>query len=221
MTNPPVPATPDKGSRDPNSTRERASWCESIAPDGSNALASPAPGVAGTDLHQGAPVRGDAAEGGPHPGEEKQHACHIEQCAHTAPPKQPAAQQRERLRDEHKRVRQPSCRMNDDEYQILVHAAAACRMSVASFLARAALKAARDLDRTAAEIADERAMAAELFALRRHLGQIGNNLNQVAKATNSGADVPYADAVLDAVRRAARRVDDFTHRYLGQNSAAG
>jgi uncharacterized protein (DUF1778 family) len=47
--------------------------------------------------------------------------------------------QRERLRDEHKRMRQPSCRMNDDEYQLLVRAASACRMSVASFLAYAAL----------------------------------------------------------------------------------
>ncbi|MFE4664581.1 plasmid mobilization relaxosome protein MobC [Streptomyces sp. NPDC056716] len=118
-------------------------------------------------------------------------------------------------------MRQPSCRMNDDEYQLLVRAAAACRMSVASFLAHAALRAARDLDRTAAEIADERAMAHELFALRRHLGQIGNNLNQVARATNSGADVPYTGAVLDAVRRAARRVDDFTHRYLAQDTDRG
>ncbi|MFI1890265.1 plasmid mobilization protein [Streptomyces jumonjinensis] len=220
MTNPPVPASHEQGSPGTNSTLGRASWCESIAPGGSNALASPAPGVAGAGQRRGASVRGDAAEGGPHPGEEKQRRCHTEQCAHAHLPK-PVVQQRERLRDEHKRVRQPSCRMNDDEYQLLVRAAAACRMSVASFLAHAALKAARDLDRTAAEVADERAMANELFALRRHLAQIGNNLNQVARATNAGADVPYADAVLDAVRRAARRVDDFTHRYLAHSADAG
>ncbi|MFB6988593.1 plasmid mobilization relaxosome protein MobC [Streptomyces sp. NPDC056178] len=111
-------------------------------------------------------------------------------------------------------MRQPSCRMNDDEYQLLARAASVCRMSVANFLARAALNAARDLDRTAAEIAGEREALHELFALRRHLGQIGNNLNQVAKAANSGADVPYADAVLKAVHRTALRVDEFTQRYL-------
>ncbi|WP_424852532.1 plasmid mobilization protein [Streptomyces sp. SAI-170] len=111
-------------------------------------------------------------------------------------------------------MRQPSCRMNDDEYQILVRAASACRMSVAGFLAHAALRAARDLDRTAAEIATEREVLTELFAVRRHLGQIGNNLNQVAKATNAGADVPHARAVLDAVHRAAKRVENFTQHYL-------
>ncbi|MCM2392042.1 plasmid mobilization protein [Streptomyces albipurpureus] len=218
MTHPNTTDTTDEGSVDCNSTSARASWCESIAPGGSNALASPAPGVTEVDRHQGAPVHRDGAEGGSHPEEGNQH-CHSEQCAHAVVSK-PAVQQRERLRDEHKRVRQPSCRMNDDEYQLLVRAAAACRMSVASFLAHTSLKAARDLDRTAAQIADERSMVNELFALRRHLGQIGNNLNQIAKATNSGADVPHTGAVLNAVHRAASRVDQFTQRYLDQATAA-
>ncbi|WP_367435158.1 plasmid mobilization protein [Streptomyces celluloflavus] len=129
-------------------------------------------------------------------------------------------QQRERLRDEKKRIHQPSCRMNDDEYQLLVRAADNCHMSVASFLAHCALKAARDLNRTAAEIADERDMLNELFALRRHLGQIGNNLNQVAKTLNSGADAPQAEAVLTAVHRAAKRVDVFTQHHLDNESPA-
>lgn len=204
---------------DPNSTSSRASWCKSIAPAGSNALASPAPGGAGEDRHRGAPIRLDATEGGAHPEEGEPHACHSADCAHAAPPK-PHVQQRERLRDEKKRVRQPSCRMNDDEYQLLVRAAAVCRMSVASFLAHAALKAARDLDRTAAEIAGEREMLNELFSLRRHLGQIGNNLNQVAKALNSGADAPQVEAVLSAVHRAAKRVDAFTQQYVDSETSA-
>ncbi|TQK97518.1 uncharacterized protein DUF1778 [Streptomyces puniciscabiei] len=129
-------------------------------------------------------------------------------------------QQRERLRDEKKRVHQPSCRMNDDEYQLLLRAAAVCHMSVAGFLARSALNAARDLDRTAADIAGEKEMLQELFALRRHLGQIGNNLNQVAKALNSGADAPQAEAVLAAVQRAAKRVDAFTQQHLDNRTAA-
>ncbi|BCM65697.1 hypothetical protein EASAB2608_01031 [Streptomyces sp. EAS-AB2608] len=202
-----------------NSLWGRASYRKSIAPDGSNALAWPAPSVAGEDRHQGAPVHQDATEGGSHPEEETPHACHTAHCEHAVPPK-PHVRQRERLRDEHKRMRQPSCRMNDDEYQLLVRAASACRMSVAAFLAHAALKAARDLDRTAAEIATEREVLTELFAVRRHLGQIGNNLNQVAKATNVGADVPHARAVLDAVHRAAKRVETFTQHYLDTETHA-
>jgi len=110
--------------------------------------------------------------------------------------------------------------MNDDEYQLLVRAAAECHMSVAGFLARAALSAARDLDRTAADIAGEKEMLQELFALRRHLGQIGNNLNQVAKALNSGSDAPQAEAVLAAVQRASTRVDAFTQQHLENRTAA-
>ncbi|WP_371215438.1 DUF1778 domain-containing protein [Streptomyces sp. AD55] len=123
------------------------------------------------------------------------------------------------MRDKNKRLHQPSCRMNDAEYQLLVRAAAVCHMTVAGFLARSALNAARDLDRTAADIAGEREMLHELFALRRHLGQLGNNLNQVAKALNSGTDAPQAEVVLAAVQRAAKRVDAFTQQHLDSGTA--
>nr|WP_308011112.1 plasmid mobilization relaxosome protein MobC [Streptomyces sp. AC495_CC817] len=100
-------------------------------------------------------------------------------------------------------------------------AAATCAMTPSGFLAHAALSAARDLTRTAAEVAGEREVIAELFSLRRHLAQIGNNVNQVAKALNSGADAPHAEAVLQAVHRAAKRVDSFTqHRLDTQTRAA-
>ncbi|WP_399552370.1 plasmid mobilization protein [Streptomyces sp. YIM 98790] len=105
-------------------------------------------------------------------------------------------------------MHQPSCRMSEEEFQMLAEAAASCRMSVAAFLAHAALNAARDLDRTQAVIATEREILSELFAVRRHLGRIGTNLNQVAKALNSGADAPHTEAVLKAVQQAARRADD-------------
>ncbi|THA37802.1 plasmid mobilization relaxosome protein MobC [Streptomyces sp. A1547] len=129
--------------------------------------------------------------------------------------------QRERLLAEKKRMHQPSCRMNDDEFQLLTHAASACRMSIAGYLAHSALKAARDLEHTEAEIATHREMVRELFALRRALGPIGNNLNQVTKALNSGADAPHAKAVLDAVKRTAERVDAFTQRYVGTETSTG
>ncbi|MEV8307183.1 plasmid mobilization relaxosome protein MobC [Streptomyces flavidovirens] len=117
-------------------------------------------------------------------------------------------------------MHQPSCRMNDDEYQLLVRAAAVCHMSIASFLAHSALRAASDLDRTAADIAGEREMLNGLFGLRRHLGQLGNNLNQVARTLNSGAEATQAEAVLTAVHRAAKRVDAFTQRHLDSGTAA-
>lgn len=195
-----------------------ASWCKSIAPDGSNALASPALRAVGPDRLPDAPIHPDATEDGSHAGGEEPHASHNVDCAHTSP-LQPRIQQRERLRDENKRLHQPSCRMNDAEYQLLARAAATCHMSVAGFLARAALNAAHDLGRTAADIAGEREMLHELFALRRHLGQLGNNLNQVAKALNSGADAPQAEAVLAAVQRAAKRVDAFTQHHLDNRTA--
>lgn len=196
-----------------------ASWCRSIAPGGSNAPACPAPTAVRADRHRGAPIIQDATEGGSHPEREEPRACHSTDCTHAASSK-PRVQQRERLRDEKKRVRQPSCRMNDDEYQLLVRAAAECRMSMAGFLARSALNAARDLNRTTADIAGKKEMLQELFMLRRRLGQIGNNLNQVARALNSGAEAPQAEAVLAAVQRAATRVDAFTQQYLDNQAAA-
>lgn len=171
------------------------------------------PGGGGNGSAPGAPIRQDATEGGSHPEEGENYSCHSADCAHTMPPK-PHVQQRERLRDEKKRMHQPSCRMNDDEYQLLVRAAAACNMSIASYLARAALKAARNLDRTAAEIAGEREMLKELFDLRTALNRIGNNLNQVAAALNSDEPAPQATAVLSAVDRISLRVDAFLRRYL-------
>ncbi|QOV36658.1 plasmid mobilization relaxosome protein MobC [Streptomyces ferrugineus] len=98
--------------------------------------------------------------------------------------------------------------MNDDELKRLTDAAAHCQMSNAAFLAFAADKAARDLTRTAAEIATEREVIDELFAARRHLGRIHGLFNQVAKALNSGADAPHLDTAAEAVRNAARRMED-------------
>ncbi|WP_286256535.1 plasmid mobilization relaxosome protein MobC [Streptomyces graminofaciens] len=97
--------------------------------------------------------------------------------------------------------------MNDAEFKRFADAAAHCQMSNAAFLAYAVDKAARDLTRTAAEIATEREVIDELFAARRHLGRIHGLFNQVAKALNSGADAPHLDASAEAVRSAARRME--------------
>lgn len=163
---------------------------------GSNAPGVPAPGVAGPVLRQGAPDRQAAAEGGPQPGGGQQ----AESLSHR--------RQRARQPKLHKRLHQPSCRMNDAEYKRFTDAAATCQMTNAAFLAYAVDKAARDLTRTAAEIATEREVLNEVFAARRHLGRIHGLFNQVAKALNSGADAPHLDAAAQAVLSAARRMED-------------
>ncbi|WP_406161712.1 mobilization protein [Streptomyces canus] len=93
-------------------------------------------------------------------------------------------------------------------------AAAQCNLSVAGFLARSALAAAPDLNRTSAEIADEREVITALFDSRRRLGWAGSNLNQAVKALNSGADVPQLEAAVAAVRRAADTAHEAVTRLI-------
>ncbi|MDQ0957918.1 uncharacterized protein (DUF1778 family) [Streptomyces sp. B4I13] len=222
MTNPTTTPSPAPGGPETNSTSTRASWCESSTPVGSTTLASSAPGAAEAVQRRGALDRGDATEGGSHPEEETTHPCHNPHCTHSAsaPPSQPPARNRTPKTKSSKRKHLITSRFNDAEKQSVLDAAAACAMTPSGFLAHAALSAARDLTRTAAEVAGEREVIAELFSLRRHLGQIGNNLNQVAKSLNSGGDAPQAEAVLAAVHRAAQRVDIFTQHYLDSERPA-
>lgn len=152
--------------------------------------------MAGPILRQGAPDRQAAAEGGPQSGAGRQA--------------EPLSRRRQRTRQPkpRKRLHQPSCRMNDAEYRRFTDAAAQCQMTNAAFLAYAVDKAARDLTRTATEIATEREVLDEVFAARRHLGRIHGLFNQVAKALNSGADAPHLDTAAQAVLNAARRMED-------------
>ncbi|WUV97328.1 plasmid mobilization relaxosome protein MobC [Streptomyces sp. NBC_01471] len=123
---------------------------------------------------------------------------------------EPLSRRRQRPRQPKplKRLHQPSCRMNDAEFARFTKAADQCDMSNAAFLAYAVDKAARDLTRTAAEIATEREVIDEIFAARRHLGRIHGLFNQVAKVLNSGDSAPNLDATARAVLGAARRMDD-------------
>ncbi|MFE7121754.1 plasmid mobilization relaxosome protein MobC [Streptomyces sp. NPDC057654] len=107
-------------------------------------------------------------------------------------------------------------RLNSTEKNTLTAAATITRTSLPAFLARSGLAAAHDLDHTAAAIAGHRDLVAELFAARRHLGQVGNNLNQVARAINSGGQPTEIDAVVAAVQRTVTRVQAATDRLLQQ-----
>ncbi|MEV5381670.1 plasmid mobilization relaxosome protein MobC [Streptomyces sp. NPDC052721] len=116
-----------------------------------------------------------------------------------------------------KRVHVCCVRLNDTEKTVLTAAAAATRASLPAFLARSGLAAASDLNNTAAAIAGRRETISELFATRRHLNQVGNNLNQASKALNSGSWPVEIDAVLAAVNRAVHRVDYAVQQLIAQH----
>ncbi|WP_243744776.1 plasmid mobilization relaxosome protein MobC [Streptomyces hainanensis] len=98
-------------------------------------------------------------------------------------------------------------RLSDAELADVRAAAVDNGLAVAAFLSLAAVAAART-PLPAAYIADEQAKARELFLARRHLGYVGNNLNQIARALNSGASTPpHTQEILDTVAEAIRRVD--------------
>ncbi|WP_241777902.1 hypothetical protein [Streptomyces sp. CT34] len=145
-----------------------------------------------------------STEGGPKPGQDKNQPNRRRRRS----PAAPRARQRPRQPREKKRLHQPNARFNDEEFALIKSAAAKSNLSVAGFLARSALRAARDLDRTAAEIADDREVLTALFDSRRRLGWAGSNLNQAVKALNSGAEAPQLEATIAAVRAAAGRVHE-------------
>ncbi|CAL9585499.1 hypothetical protein SUDANB106_05133 [Streptomyces sp. enrichment culture] len=200
-------ATPEPAP-DLNSVSERASWGGSIA------SAEPALGGAGEDLHRGAQVLEASTGGGSKPEQEEKPTERRSRRKRTA-----RARQRPRQPREKKRLHQPATRLNDEEFALIKSAAARCNLSVAGFLARSALAAARDLDRTSAEIADEREVITALFDTRRRLGWAGSNLNQAVKALNSGAEAPQLEAAVAAVRRAAESVHEVSSRLIEQRAS--
>ena len=208
MTNPTQNGTTPEPDRDFNSVSGRASW------GGSVASAEPAPEGAGEDLHRGAQVLQASTEGGSKPGmEEKQTEPRVRR------QRAPRARQRPRQSPENKRLHQPNTLFNDEEFALIKSAAARCNLSVAGFLARSALAAARDLDRTSAEIADEREVITALFDSRRRLGWAGSNLNQAVKALNPGAKAPQLEAAIAAVRRAADTAHEAASRLIERHGS--
>ncbi|WP_240796172.1 plasmid mobilization relaxosome protein MobC [Streptomyces sp. RFCAC02] len=168
---------------------------------------STAPGTAGI-RRRGTPEEEAAAEGRPQQG-----------ATGDVPPSSPGAVHRARRRAYRHRQRPyvRTTRLSAGELARITAGAEAAGLTLSGFLARSALSAARDLDRTAASLAGRRELVAELFAARRHLGQVGNNLNQVARAINSGATPKELDVVLAAVHRAVARIQDATDRLLDRN----
>lgn len=206
----PSPASPNPQATF-NSTSGGASWSFGYSPAGGVSKTASAPGVAEADRRQGAPTEEAATEGGPQPAGGETHTCHTAHCEHAAP-QQPRV--RHRTRQSRQRNRFRNVRLSDSELALISAGAKAAGMTDAGFLAHAGLAAARDLTTTAARIAGDRELVAEFFAARRHLGHIGNNLNQIAKILNSDGHAPQTDVVLDAVRRATERLQAATVRLL-------
>jgi hypothetical protein len=208
MTNPKKSSTTPQPVSDSNSASGGASW------GGSVASAEAAPKGAAQDLHRGAQVHQASTEGGSKPGQEQ-----AQTRAHLDRKRAARARQRPRQPPETKRLYQPNTRFNEAEFTVIKSAAARCNLSVAGFLARSALTAARNLDRTSAEIADEREVITALFESRRRLGWAGSNLNQAVKAVNSGADAPHLEAAIAAVRRAADTAREAAARLIDRHGS--
>ncbi|MCX4776815.1 plasmid mobilization protein [Streptomyces sp. NBC_01264] len=193
-----------------NSTSGRASYPIGYSTVGG---VSNGPGPQGSrepSWHRGAPG-GETATGGGSQSEEQPHTCHDSACEHV---ERVQARPRRRPYQRGQRPHVRNARLNDEELAAITAGAHAAGLTVAGFIAHAALAAARDIHKTAAEIASEREVVSELFAARRHLGYIGNNINQIAHILNSGGDTPQTDAALAAVHRAARRLEAVTQQLI-------
>ncbi|MFI7387522.1 plasmid mobilization protein [Streptomyces sp. NPDC049813] len=108
-------------------------------------------------------------------------------------PQQQSAPRR-RLRDKQLRERRVHTRYNDDEFALIVNAAALSGMAVGGYVAECSLAAART-DDLAAAVADYRAMVKALMAANGRLGMIGSNLNQLTWHLNKEGTWPYPDVV--------------------------
>jgi len=101
------------------------------------------------------------------------------------------------------RPRRVSLRVNEDEYRWLAGQAAKQGLSIPRFLMESAQSGS-----AGETITERRALLTELVGVRRLLANAANNINQLAKAANSGASVPVAqlDAELEMLRRLGERI---------------
>ncbi|MBT2458268.1 MobC family plasmid mobilization relaxosome protein [Streptomyces sp. ISL-86] len=197
------------------SANSGASWCFGYSTVGGVSKAASASGAEASVQHQGVLDGRASAEGEPCPSHAETSGQAEPRTQH--PPAPSRIRRRHRQPNQRKAVR--TVRLGEDELALISVGAAASGMTTAGFLAHAALSAAQNLDRTAAEVAGDREIVVELFASRRHLSHIGNNINQVAKALNSGGTADHADAVLEDVWRAVRRMDAAVQQLVdGRNS---
>lgn len=148
--------------------------------------------------HQGAPVTGGEAD--------DRAPC---EPPSPSPPAFPDRQPRRRSRNPSERTHKTTTRLSDSEQTEITAAAQHRAVTIARFLAAAALAAARG---STIAHSNEQLDAAidELVALRTALSRIGNNINQIAYIHNAGGQpLPgELDHALTALTRILARVDN-------------
>lgn len=98
-------------------------------------------------------------------------------------------------------------KVTPEEEALLLQRAEAQRVTISRLLVESALAPQGETP------TQRRELLAELFAVNRLLGNLANNVNQIAKATNAtGEWQPQTSATLEAVRRASGRIEDAINR---------
>lgn len=115
---------------------------------------------------------------------------------------------RRRANVEGGRVHRHDVKVSAGEQGALLLRANAKGISIPRLLVEAALA-----DEAGETPTDRRAVLADLFAAHRKLASMGNNLNQIARATNAGRELPVElqeplQHTMAAIRQAAARLDE-------------
>lgn len=98
-------------------------------------------------------------------------------------------------------------KVTPEEEALLLQRAEAQRVTIPRLLVESALAPQGETP------TQRRELLAEMFAVHRLLGNLANNVNQIAKATNAtGEWQPETSATLEAVRRTSGRIDDAINR---------
>ena len=98
-------------------------------------------------------------------------------------------------------------KVTPEEEAMLLRRAEAQRVSIPRLLVESALAPQGETP------TQRRELLAEMFAVNRLLGNLANNVNQIAKATNAtGEWQAETAATLSAVRRTSARIDDAIDR---------
>lgn len=98
-------------------------------------------------------------------------------------------------------------KVTPEEEALLLQRAEAQRVTIPRLLVESALAPQGETP------TQRRELLAEMFAVNRLLGNLANNVNQIAKATNAtGEWQSETTATLSAVRRTSARIDDAIDR---------
>lgn len=123
-------------------------------------------------------------------------------------PKSRLFTRRRRANVEGGRVHRHDVKVSAEEEAALLLRAQAKNISIPRLLVEAALA-----DHAGETPTDRRTVLADLFAAHRKLASMGNNLNQIARATNAGHELPDdlqepLRHTMAAIRQAAMRLDE-------------